>query len=321
MATVHHVDASRVHYAWDSSLEPRLVIEPGDVVIFDTRDAADGYYRPDSTHDDVRTKGPFLGHPLTGPVYVRGARPGDVIVVEILEVVPRRTFGWTAIRPGIGLCPPYDLATHFLQIWDIADGNFARMLQRRDVAVPMRPFPGVIGTALPESGSHSTVPPRRNGGNMDIRQLTSGARLLLPVSVDGALVSVGDAHAAQGDGEVCGTGIEMCATVRLRIGLETGLTIPEPQFWVPSSKSSDPYQNSSYYVTTAHGPNLFECAQKAISYMIAHLTGRRGLTPEEAYVLCSVAADLKINEIVDTPSWIVSASLPDCVFTNARQSI
>ena len=191
----HRLDAEQVHYEWNNALPPRLLIEPGDTVVFDTRDAADRYYRPTSTHADVLARGPFRGHPLTGPVAVKGARPGDVLVVEILEVKPAE-FGWTAIRPGRGLLPESDFGKPFLQIWDLGDGTHARAGGR--VAVPIAPFPGVMGTALDVPGGHSTMPPRKNGGNMDIKQLTAGSTLYLPVWVDGALFSVGDTHAIQG---------------------------------------------------------------------------------------------------------------------------
>src|SRR5205807_3607502 len=147
---------------------------------------------------DVLARGPFRGHPLTGPVRVNGARPGDVLVVEVVEVRPRASFGWTAIRPGRGLLPEAEFAKPFLQIWDLADTTHARM--GHGIAVPIEPFSGVMGTALDIPGGHSTMPPRKNGGNMDVKQLVAGTTLYLPVWVDGALFSVGDAHGAQGGG-------------------------------------------------------------------------------------------------------------------------
>src|SRR2546427_721140 len=189
MATTHQLDRETVHREWNNSLAPRLTIDPGDTVMFDTRDAADGYYSRKSTHADVLARGPFRGHPLTGPVQVRGAGPGDVLTVEILEVKPAADFGWTAIRPGRGLMPEAEFPKPFLTIWDLTDARYARM--GRDISVPIAPFPGVMGVALDEPGSHSTMPPRKNGGNMDIKQLVAGTTLLLPVWVDGALFSVG----------------------------------------------------------------------------------------------------------------------------------
>ncbi len=312
MASLHHLDAARVHYEWDNALPPLLEIDPGDTVVFDTRDAADGFYTPASIHADVLARGPFRGHPLTGPVRVRGARPGDALVVEVLEVRPAAAFGWTAIRPGRGLLPESEFPEPFLQIWDLSDGTHARMARPR-IAVPTAPFPGVMGTALDEPGGHSTMPPRKNGGNMDIKQLTSGTTLYLPVWVDEALFSVGDGHAAQGDGEVCVTAVEMRARVTLRFGLEPGRDLREPQFRTPGPRAPAT-AGGSHFATTAHGPDLFAAAQQAIRYMIGHLVRERGLSREEAYIVSSVAVDLRISEIVDAPNWIVSAFLPESIF-------
>jgi acetamidase/formamidase len=314
MPRTHHLDASQVHYEWNNAIPPRLDIEPGDTVVFDTRDAADGYYSLDSTDADVAARGPFRGHPLTGPVRVAGARPGDVLVVEIHQVRPAAPFGWTHIRPGRGLLPEVEFPKPFLQLWDLTDGTHARMRGRRDpaVAVPIAPFPGVMGTALDLPGGHSTMPPRKNGGNMDIRQLTAGTTLYLPVWVDGALFSVGDGHAVQGDGEVCISAVEMAARVTLRFDLQPGRGLAEPRL---RTRGRLPGQlDGPHFATTAHGPDLFAAAQQAVRYLIDHLVAERGLSREEAYVVCSVAADLKISEIVDAPNWIVSAFLPEAIF-------
>jgi acetamidase/formamidase len=310
MAATHRLAADQVHYEWNNALEPRLEIDPGDTVAFDTRDAADGYYSKDSTHADVLGRGPFRGHPLTGPVRVRGAAPGDTLVVEVLEMEPAADFGWTAIRPGRGLLPEADFPKPHLQIWDVSDHAYARM--GLGIAVPLGCFPGVMGTGLDEAGGHSTMPPRKNGGNMDIKQLTAGSTLYLPVWVDGALFCVGDTHGIQGDGEVCVTAVEMGGRVTARLGLERDRGLAEPQLRTtrpPSSTAPGPW-----FATTAHGPDLFAASQQAVRYMIDHLVRERGLSREEAYILCSVTVDLKISEIVDAPNWIVSAFLPEGVF-------
>jgi acetamidase/formamidase len=312
MPATHRLDSAVVHHEWNNSIPARVLVEPGDTVVLDTRDASDGYYTATSTSGDTATRGPFKGHPLTGPVAVRGARPGDVLVIDVLDVRPAAPFGWTHIRPGRGLLPEADFPESFLQIWDVADGAFARMRARSGarVAVPQAPFPGVIGTALDEPGGHSTMPPRKNGGNVDIRQLTAGTTVYLPVWVDGALLSVGDAHAAQGDGEVCISAVEMSARVTLRVGLRQGRPLHEPQFRTSGAQPS----RGAEYATTAHGPDLFASAQQAVRYLIEHMVAERGLTREEAYVVASVAADLRISEIVDAPNWIVSAFLPEAIF-------
>src|SRR5437667_12662935 len=144
MATMHHLDRAAVKREWTNALRPRLVIDPGDTAVCAARDAADGYYAPSSTHADVLARGPFRGHPLTGPVSVRGARGGDVLTVEILDVKPAAAFGWTAIRPGRGLLPEAEFSKPHLTIWDLTDGTHARMGGR--IAVPTAPFPGVMGS-------------------------------------------------------------------------------------------------------------------------------------------------------------------------------
>src|SRR5260370_13862542 len=207
-AMSHHLDAGQVQYEGNNAIPPRIEIAPGDTVVFETRDAADRFYSRASTHADVRARGPFRGHPLTGPVRVRGARPGDALVVEILEVKPA-DFGWTAIRPGRGLLPESDFAKPYLQIWDLADGTHARAGQR--LAVPLDPLPGAMGTALDLPRGHSTMPPPQHGGNMDIKQLPTASTLYLPVWGAGAPFCVGDTHGVQGDAEVCVTPVDLTA--------------------------------------------------------------------------------------------------------------
>ena len=311
MSSTHRLDSSVVHYEWNNAIPPRLVVDPGDTIVVDTRDAGDGYYTPTSTSRDTAARGPLKGHPLSGPIAVRGARPGDVLVVEIVAMEPA-PFGWTHIRPGRGLLPEAEFPESFLQIWNLEDRAAARMRARSGarVAVPLAPFPGVLGTALDEPGGHSTAPPRKNGGNMDIKQLTAGATVYLPVWVDGGLLSVGDGHGAQGDGEVCISAVEMSARVTLRVGLRQGRPLQEPQLRTSGSHPS----RGAEFATTAHGPDLFLSAQQAVRYLVDHLVAERGLTREEAYVVASVAADLRISEIVDAPNWIVSAFIPESIF-------
>jgi acetamidase/formamidase len=302
-ATRHLLLPDPPHYVWDNSLAPRLTVESGESVTIQTRDAADLHFRFDSTTADVATY-EFRGHPLTGPVMVEGARAGQVLQVDVLEVQPD-TFGWTAILPGYGLLPE-DFLEPYLRTWDLSDGQTARLGDR--FRIPLAPFCGVMGVALGEPGEHPTMPPRRTGGNVDIKQLVSGSTLYLPVEVDGALFSVGDAHAAQGDGEVCVSAIEMSATVSLRFTVRSDLTMQEPQFQTPGMRTLG--SNGPAYVTTAHGPDLLASTKQTIRYMLDHLQQTYGLSREDAYCLASVAVDLKISEVVDAPNWIVSAFLP-----------
>jgi acetamidase/formamidase len=308
----HHLSAEHIHYAWDREEIPRARVDSGDIVILETRDSADGYYDRTSTHADVARKGPLIGHPLTGPIYVTGADAGDCLAIKVLAVVPRQGFGWTAIRPGSGLLPREEFPSPFIVVWEIESDGFARMRHRQNIAIPVAPFPGIIGTAPRELGRHSTIPPRYCGGNMDIKHLVEGSTVYIPVFAPGALLSIGDAHAAQGDGEVCITAIEMAAQVRVRVDIVRGRLIAEPQFRTPPALVSS--RDRGCFATTSHGPDLFESSRQAVRYMIDHLVAERGLSREEAYIVCSVAVDLKICEIVDAPNWIVSAVLPESIF-------
>jgi acetamidase/formamidase len=181
--------------------------------------------------------------------------------------------------------------------FDLSDGATAELAP--GVRIPLRPFLGIMGVAPAGPGAHSTIPPRAVGGNIDIARLTAGTTLYLPVQVEGALFSCGDGHAAQGRGEVCGTAIETALNATLRFGIATGRKLDEPAF-----------RTGDAYVTTAVGPDLHDCSARAIDQMIDHLMAEHGLSPEQAYVLCSVAVDLAIEEIVDVPNWVVSAALP-----------
>jgi acetamidase/formamidase len=309
---LHRLGDERVHYRWDNSLEPLLEIESGDTVVFQTRDAADGFYTWDSTHADILRRA-YTGHPLTGPVRIKGAQPGDSLEIEILDLKPGE-IGRTSLPPGKGLLAE-DFPEPFLKIWDLRNGSTARF--RDGIEIPFEPFHGVMGVAPAEPGEHLTSPPRRVGGNLDVKQLTAGSVLYLPIEVEGALFSVGDGHAAQGDGEVCSSAIETSMTTTLRFTLRPDLHLVTPQFRTAGPLS--PRTNTAgWYATTGVGPDLMAATKQATREMIAHLGRTYDLSPAEACVLCSVAMDLKISEIVDAPNWVVSAFIPLSIFRSER---
>jgi len=219
--------------------------------------------------------------------------------------------GWTAIFPGFGLLSDQFTAP-WIRTWEI--GSNARAVFRDAISVPVRPFCGVIGLALAEPGVHSVIPPRRVGGNLDVKQIGEGATLYLPVEVEGAMLGIGDTHAAQGDGEVCGTAIESPSTVTVRLSVRRDMDVDAPEFDVTRPLENAEDASAGYHATTGVAPDLMAASRQAIERMIAHLTRRYGLEPEEAYALCSVAVDLKISEVVDAPNWVVSAFLPLCLF-------
>ena len=312
----HHLSDrdENVHVGvWDNALEPVLTVEPGDVVRFECRDAANGALDAQSTLADVLAK-PSTGHPLTGPVRVEGASPGDVLEVDLLSF-QHKGFGTTYFYPterDAGLLP-MDFPEGGLHVWDL-EGDVGRFVD--GIEIPLDPFPGVIGVAPAEPGEHSTIPPRRVGGNLDVKHLTAGSTAYLPVEVDGALFSIGDCHGAQGDGEVCVTGIEapMWVTARFEVRSDRELEAPEFSTTGPYSAfgPADPM-----YATTGIADDLMTATREAIRAMIEHLVAVRDLSRAEAYMLCSVAVDLKINQVVDAPNWTVGAYLPESIFPDA----
>ncbi|GAC1318742.1 MAG: acetamidase/formamidase family protein [Chloroflexota bacterium] len=311
--TDHSLTPERLHFAWDNSLEPTLRIQPGDSVTFETWDASGHQVQRTWTSHDAanRTRTPGIGHALTGPVAIEGARSGQTLVVEIEDVRPA-AWGYTSFSPGRGLLPD-DFPSAYIRIWDLEDGQFGRGLD--GVRIPLAPFCGVMGVALAEIGAHATAPPRRVGGNMDVRQLTAGATLYLPIEVDGALFSVGDAHGAQGDGEVCITAIEMDSVTRLRFSL-SDVAIREPEFHIPRPPTAI---GGAYHACTAHAPDLMLACQNATRWLIEWLCHETHLSAEDAYVLASVAAELRISQVVDAPNWTVTAFFPLSIFEDAMR--
>ena len=299
------------HLGWDNSLEPVARVRPGSMLELCCRDAGNGHFQPDSTAEAVATLAPGKTNPLTGPVYVEGAEPGDILAVTLDSFVPSG-FGWTAVIPGFGL-----LADQFpasaLHLWRYDTQLRAPAMFGSFAQVPLRPFAGTLGVAPAAPGRHSVIPPRRVGGNLDIRDLYAGSTLYLPVEVSGALLSIGDTHAAQGDGEVCGTAIESAMTVTVKLDLikQTALAMPRFSTAGPVTRHLDA---AGYEAFTGVGPNLFQASREAVSGAIDWLTREHSMPAEQAYMLCSVCGDLRISEIVDLPNVVVSFYFPRLVF-------
>lgn len=350
------------HNRWHPDIPPAVRCAPGDEVVLETRDAFDGQMGPAATLETVGAPDLDVVHPLTGPVYVEGAEPGDLLEVEIIEVAPD-SYGYTVQVPGFGFLRD-EFPEPFIVRWDMSEG-WATSADLPGVRIPGAPFMGTIGLSpghdalrritdreqaameaggfvLPPSPSGAvptdpriagealrTIPPREQAGNVDIKQLAAGTRLYIPVDAAGALFSAGDAHFAQGDCETCGTAIEMRATLRVRFALHKGEAaakgIRDPRFsrteyWVPPEYAAP----QRFYATTGtsvsrDGQVMAEdatlAARNALLNMIDHL-GERGWTRQQAYALCSVAVDLKVSQLVDVPSFLVSAFLPEDIFTS-----
>lgn len=310
-AGAHTIHAQHQHLTWDNAREPAVTVAPGETVTLEEIDAVCGQLSPQSTPADVANLDFERVNPIAGPVYVDGAEPGDSLKVTILGFEPSG-WAWTAIVPGFGLLAD-DFPEPSLNLWSY-DASFKEpAMFSASAKVPLKPFCGTTGVAHEETGGFSTIPPYASGGNMDIRDLTIGVDLYLPVKVPGALFSIGDPHCAQGDGEVCGTAIEspMGVTVKLDVVKGEGLRFPRFVTHGPVTRHLDA---KGYEVTTGIGPDLMEASQNAVRGMIDRLSTLQGLSAADAYMLCSVCADLRISEIVDRPNWVVSCYLPLVVF-------
>ena len=336
------IGSGRIHNRWHPDLQPVAVVRPGDEVTLETRDGIDGQLTRESSHDDVGRLDLGLGHPVTGPLHVEGAEPGRVLEVQLVSY-ETAGFGTTAVIPGFGFLADL-FPDPYLVKWEIRDGK-ARAGELPGVAVPGNPFAGVIGVApshermeqfrrreeallsmgqlvadpspeaaIPPEAADGlrTIPPRETGGNMDVRQLVAGSKLWLPIDVTGALFSIGDLHFAQGDGEVCGTAIEIAGAVTVRFEVHAAPAPHFPAYETPSRPARRSFATMGIPVEA--GMDLNAAAHAALLEMIGHLERRYGFERPAAYALCSVAVDLRISEVVDVPYPLVSALLPLDVF-------
>jgi acetamidase/formamidase len=309
MPRTHHLPDEQVHFTWDTGNELRLVIDSGDTVVVWTRDVSDNQIGPDSDTSVIAGLDGNRVYPLNGPIGIHGAEPGDTLAIEVLDI-HTQGWGWTAVLPGLGLLPE-DFPDAYLRIFDLSHGDVAHL--REDVVIPVEPFFGTMGVCPAGASAQPVMPPGIFGGNMDTRQLVRGSTLYLPVQVEQALFSCGDAHAAQGDGEVCVTGLEAPMFAALRFTLEKGRSIPAPQYRTPAPLTRR-VDSAPFYGTTGVGGDLYAAAQDAVRAMVDHIATSYDLGREDAYLLCSLAVDLKISEIVDAGQYIVSALLPEAIF-------
>lgn len=306
--TIHHVAREHSHLKWDNSIPPVLSIKSGEEIEVDAMESSGGQFCAHSVLQDLVDLDFGGVDPVHGPIFVEGAQPGDTLQVDILEL-RHANWGWSAIIPGFGLLHD-EFPDPALKIWKLDNDRpeFAP-----GIHIPLEPFCGEMGVAPGMPGAFSTIPPGPHAGNIDTKHLVAGSTLFLPVFNEGALFSVGDGHAAQGDGEVCGTAIETPMHIALRLTVRKDIAVKEFQFLTPGPLIRRT-NTAPYYVTTGHGPDLYEAARDAVRYMVEHIQDRYGLSRNDAYMLCSVAADMKINEIVDAPNWVVGAYLPTSIF-------
>ncbi|KIP04647.1 hypothetical protein PHLGIDRAFT_129368 [Phlebiopsis gigantea 11061_1 CR5-6] len=308
--SIHSVKRSQCHLAWDNSITPILRVKSGDTVSFDCLDASNGQITPTTATSALAALDIATLDQVNGPIYIETAQPGDTLQVDILDVVTAE-WGWTGVLPGFGLLAD-EFPEPYLKIWDLPAGaHHAWFDKMKGIKVPLRPFAGEMGVALREKGPHSTIPPYRTGGNVDTKFLTKGTTLYLPVEVEGALFSTGDGHATQGDGEVCGSAIETPMKITVRLSVVKNKPYVKTPHFSTHKGVDDP---NGYYCTTGVGPDIREAARDAVRHMIRTLGAEHGLSSEEAYVLCSVAADLRMHEVVDMPNYVIGLMMPKSIF-------
>ena len=291
----------QTHNKFSKKIAPVLKVPPGAVIEAETEEASYKQLKLNSTAEDL-TKISFAPiHPLTGPVYVEGAQPGDVLAVT-LHKIEIGDWGWVGVFPGFGL-----LADEFQEPYlkNFKLGEDAKAINFSDkITIPLKPFPGIMAVAPDTEEMLSTIPPRANGGNMDDPHIVEGTTVYFPVFVEGALFSIGDCHSVQGAGEVCGTGLETPMRIIYEVNVIKGKRyLQEPQ-----------YETDNYYAVTAFATTLDKAAKKAMGYMLDYLEAEHRLDRTEAYALCSLVADLKIAEVVDAPHMLVSVHISKQIF-------
>jgi acetamidase/formamidase len=294
------LSAEPTHSRWNAALAPRLTIASGDVVEFECQDSSGAQVHPGMSVEEFQGIDRGRIHALTGPVAVVGAEPGDVLQIDVLEV-QHKGWGWSSVIPGLGFLKQR-FTEPFLFHWEL-EPLVSRSLG--PAVVPLRPFCGILGVAPAELGEFRTRPPGVFGGNMDVRELAAGATLYLPVLQPGALFSCGDAHAAQGNGEVCINGIECPADVSLRFTLHKRQTLAGPL--VESSAAAD--DDGPAWVVVESATDALAAAHGATDRMVDLLASRWGFEPVHAYLLCSVAMHLRLSQVVNEPVITVSASI------------
>jgi acetamidase/formamidase len=305
--TEHILSAEPTHSRWNRDLAGRLRIASGDVVHMECVDSSGAQVRPGMTVEEFLKIDRNKIHALTGPIFIDDAEPGDVLQIDVLEVA-HKGWGWSSVISGLGFLKER-FSTPFLFHWQL-EGDVSRSLA--PAVVPLRPFCGVMGVAQAESGEFRTRPPGNFGGNMDVRELCSGAKLYLPVLVPGALFSAGDAHAAQGDGEVCINGIECPASVSLRFHLHKGRRLSSPLIEAPARREKDS-DNSGEWIVVECSADPVAAARAATSRMVDLLVARWGFGEVQAYVLCSVAMNLRLSQVVNEPIFTVTAGMAKAV--------
>jgi acetamidase/formamidase len=305
----HHIDRTRTCNRWNRHYPPVATVSPGDTVSMEMKDASDGQVRADMTLAEFSAIDKTRIHALTGPIYVDGAEPGDALEIEIAGF-KHEGWAWTSIMPGLGALGD-EFADPYLHIWKLDE---ARTRSIPGVTLDLHPFCGIVGVQRAEAGEFRTRAPGKFGGNMDVRHLGAGSRLWLPVFVPGAGFCAGDAHAAQGDGEVSINGMEAPMTATFRIHLHKRHTLDGPYAVALPALVPPRYLTKPFHVFIESHEDPREAARAAVRKAMAFVQVRLGIGRELALVLCSVVLDLKVSQMVNAPITTISAYLPEAIF-------
>jgi len=305
----HFIDRSISTSRWNNLQEPRLTINSGDEIVFEMRDASDGQVKKGMTGEEFSKIDTTRIHGLTGPVNIHGASPGDTLQIDILEY-EHEGWAWTSIIPGLGLLENR-FEKHHLHHWEL-DGKITKSI--RGVTLDLNPFCGIIGVQRTDEGEFRTRPPGPWGGNMDVKHLTAGTSLFLPVFTEGAGLCAGDSHAAQGDGEVCINGMEAPMKARFKVTVHKGKKITAPYAITPGQQISSRYTAKPFHTFIESDEDPRFACQRVVERAMVYIEGRLGIPSSLAYILCSVVLDLKVSQLVNVPMTTISGYLPEAIF-------
>jgi acetamidase/formamidase len=306
----HVLDRSVIVNRWNRDTPCRLWVDSGDTLTLEMKDSSDGQVQPDSTLADFEHLDPLRIHAMTGPVGIKDAKPGDRLIIDILDY-QHEGWAWTSILPGLGLLPE-DFPDRFLHLWKLEEDYTTSI---PGLKIPLSPFCGIIGVQPEEYGEFRTRPPGKHGGNLDVRHLIAGTTLHLPVLTPGAGLCAGDCHATQGDGEVSINGMEAPMSVTLKLTLVKDSPLAGPYVECPVQLDPDPIRNAPYHLFIESDPDAREAAKRVTRRAIAYLSERLEIDPQLAYVACSVTLRLVISQLVNTPMMTVTGYLPEGIFT------
>ncbi len=301
---IHSVHCTSLHQHWDRSLPPAHIVASGAVVTMTCPDASNGMLHRDSTSDDIARVDFGMLDPLCGPIHVEGAEPGDTLAVEVLDIA-MASWGWTGLLKGFGLLAD-EFPVPYFRSFDLTRGH----IDLYGIPFPLRPMMGVLGVAPALPGEYPSIAPTVAGGNIDVRYLMPGSTIHLPVFNHGALLSGGDGHAIQGEGEISGTAIEAPMAATIRVHVIKGQRLRAPVLDISTAR----FVETEYRDFLGVGPDLFQAARDATRHAVDAIAAHLVIEPYEAYAMLGMIGELRIHEIVDQPNWVVGCMIPRRLF-------